>query len=137
MSKRTSALVALLAALFVTIPAYGSESILDGYEVYTQTEIEMQTAQATAYCLNGTTATGAKTRIGICASKPEWFGKVLALYKDADGSPGDFIGYFECVDTGSTPIRNGQVIDVWLPTYNECMQFGRQKVWIAVIDGEG
>jgi len=93
--------------------------------------------QATAYCIKGRTASGKLTREGICASKPEWIGKVAAVYLDNDGKPGEFIGYFEILDTGGASIRKGKVIDIWFSTKNECMQFGRKKVLVKVIDSKG
>ena len=71
----------------------------------------------TAYCDVGVTATGTNTRKGICASSQSRLGCTVALYKRLpDDSVGDFIGYFDCEDTGSSPgINNGTVIDVWKP----------------------
>lgn len=69
----------------------------------------------TAYCDTGVTATGTNTRKGICASSQNRLGCTIALYKRLpDNSVGDFIGYFECEDTGGSPgLNNGTVIDVW------------------------
>jgi 3D (Asp-Asp-Asp) domain-containing protein len=93
--------------------------------------IEMQ---ATAYCINGTTATGTQTRSGICAGKREWFGKNAVVYSDEDGKIGNLIGIYKVEDTGGKAIRNGQVLDIWMPTQEECLQFGRQKVHVYIMD---
>lgn len=89
--------------------------------------------QATAYCLDGTTATGTHTRPGIAASKPSWFGKVASVYlTDENGNAGEFIGNFLIEDTGGSPIRKGKVIDLWMPTKDECMEFGRKDVIVYI-----
>lgn len=82
-------------------------------------------SNATAYCLQGTTASGQKVRKGICAGKDEWMGKTILVYQRLDGDElGDLIGIFECLDKGGTDaIKKGYVIDVWQPTYEECQEF--------------
>lgn len=90
--------------------------------------------QATAYCLQGKTASGEYVRPGIIASKPEWIGKTAAVYLEGDnGDLGKFLGYYDVRDTGSSPIREGKVIDIWMPTYDECIQFGRCKVIVYIL----
>lgn len=84
---------------------------------------------ATAYCIDGTTATGTHTRYGVVASKPEWFGRTVHIYH------GDtFLGEYTIEDTGGHPIRSGKVIDIWLPTYDECMQFGEKSVTVYLME---
>jgi len=89
---------------------------------------------ATAYCLDGTTATGTHTRRGIAASKREWFGKTVRVYWNDCGSPGALVGEYVVEDTGGRAIRNGSVIDIWMPTADECFQFGRRLVLVEVVD---
>lgn len=97
-----------------------------------------QHIEATAYCYGTTRCDGQPVRTGICAGKPEWYGKVAAIYYDDGGKPGEFIGYFEIKDTGGDErIRDGTVLDIYIPDYNECIKFGRQKVLVTLIDGEG
>ena len=102
---------------------------------------------ATAYDIHGTTASGEKTRDGICASSKERLGSVVIIYQRLpnDGI-GRVIGIYECKDTGGTKgLNNGTVIDVWKPTYAECQSFMNEvyedgckgKIWIQVINGEG
>ena len=55
------------------------------------------------------TATGTTVRYGIVASKPEYFGKTCILYTQDM----EYIGIFECQDTGGKMIRTGQRIDVY------------------------
>lgn len=87
---------------------------------------------ATAYCLNGTTATGTQTRPGVAASKREWFGKTAKVYKNDQGNIGELIGVYTIEDTGGRPIRNRSVIDLWMPTREECMAFGRKTVYVVI-----
>ena len=35
-------------------------------------------------------------------------------------------------DTGGSSIRKGRVIDIWLPTEEECKQFGRRPVLVEI-----
>lgn len=93
--------------------------------------------EATAYCDGEVCSTGALPRWGICAGKPEWYGKIIALYESDNGKIGKFIGYFECLDTGGERIKNGEVIDIFNPSREWCKQFGRKKVIAYIIDGEG
>ena len=89
---------------------------------------------ATAYCLEGTTASGTQTRKGIAAGKREWLGKTANVYKNDNGSVGELIGSYIIEDTGGTPIRNGSVIDLWMPTRDECMNFGRKLVYVEIVE---
>lgn len=110
-----------------------NRSAIEERELITPTEVVQM--QATAYCLNGTTATGTQTRVGVAASKPEWFGRKVAVYrKGKDGYPAEKIGEYTIEDTGGKPIRNGSVIDLWFPTYDECIQFGRKNVFVYFLD---
>ncbi len=97
-----------------------------------------QLMEVTAYCYGTTRCDGEQVRTGTCAGKPEWYGKVAAIYLNDNGSPGEFLGYFEILDTGGDErIRNGTVLDIYIPDYDACIGFGRQKVIVTIIDGEG
>ena len=98
----------------------------------------------TAYCQGTTTYTGVPVRAGICAVKKEW------IYKcEPDGSLGEFLGYWECLDTGFGgdadedgvgSIEDGRVIDMYFPTLEECknwMKLTGGKVYVQLIDAEG
>lgn len=110
-------------------------------------EPELIKGFATAYCQSGITATGTKTREGICSSSRDRFGKTIVLYKRLpDGSIGDYIGTYECQDTGGTAgIKSGKVIDIWCNGLDACQDFMdlvyedgcEGKVWIQIIDTEG
>ena len=108
-----------------------------GYTVAYDFSIPFIRMQATAYCYGTTRCDGKPVRKGICAAKPEWYGKTAAIYEDAGGVPGEFIGYYECLDTGGDSIKNGDVIDIYSPSEEWCIQFGRRNVLVFLIDGVG
>lgn len=123
-----SIVLAAALATFMTMTVYADESY-DG---------DMIPMEATAYCYGTTRCDGQPVRHGICAGKPEWYGKVAAVYEDNGGTPGEFLGYFEILDTGGDErIKNGTVLDIYHPDYDACIEFGRQDVIVVLIDGEG
>ncbi len=97
-----------------------------------------QLMEVTAYCYGTTRCDSGVVRIGTCAGKKDWYGKVAAIYLDDNGTPGEFLGYFEILDTGGDErIQNGTVLDIYIPDHDACIEFGRQKVIVSIIDGEG
>ena len=107
--------------------------------------------RCTSYCDTGITASGVYTRPGIIAGKEEWLGYVAALYEvGEDGNIGDFIGYYEFLDTGAgmdmdgdgygDSIINGSSVDVYQPTLSECYEWVDEHgdyVYMQLIKGEG
>ena len=100
-------------------------------------DVQFRAMEATAYTGGTITADGSRPHYGICASKPEWIGLTAAVYLDDDGELGDFLGYFEIKDTGGKAVRNGKVLDIYLDSYEECIQFGRKDVWVVLLKGVG
>lgn len=98
--------------------------------------IEMEvTAYTTSYedCgkIDGITASGTNARYGVIASPPEIdFGTEIII--------GD--SKFVVEDRGGAIVKKDDVysIDMWLPTSEECEQFGRQRTkgWIIVREGD-
>lgn len=79
---------------------------------------------ATAYCIDGVTASGEWTREGICASKSEYIDDYIFVFqKLPDGSVGKLIGTYLCKDTGGAAVANGQIVDIWKPNMEECQEF--------------
>ncbi|MFR4352476.1 MAG: hypothetical protein ACLT3H_12545 [Roseburia sp.] len=99
-------------------------------------------AECTAYCDSGITASGKPTVEGLTlGGAPEWIGCMAVLYEvDADGSIGGFIGIYEVMDTGwgrdGDAVR-GETVDVFIPDYDACIQWGRRDVYVQIIDGRG
>lgn len=104
----------------------------------------------TAYHHGEITASGVPVRRGICAVKREWIGLTAIVYEyKPDGSMGDMIGIWECLDTGFGgdadgdgvgSIESGKVIDMYFPTLEECRDWMKQtggKVYVQLVDAEG
>lgn len=82
---------------------------------------------ATAYCLKGRTASGEHVRPGVIAADP----RVLPLGTVVHLRAGRYTGTYTVLDTGGR-IR-GRLIDVYVPTYKEAVQFGRRPVKIKIV----
>lgn len=135
---KTSEFIFLIVLLVIAaILIFGSMVLTvyaDGFYEKPEEYIRME---ATAYCYGTTRCDGKPVRTGVCAGKPEWYGNVAAIYLDDGGKPGEFIGYFECLDTGGERIKTGEVIDIYMPNKDDCIKFGRRKVLVSLMDGEG
>jgi len=129
MLKKIAVLILIILAIWhIDARAEESSNLVKGY--------------ATAYCLDGKTATGKEVRKGICATgHREWLGKTAIIYQRLPGDKiGDVIGIYEIEDTGC----KDTVVDVWYPE-DECQDFmnmvyadGCQgKVFIQIVDAEG
>jgi 3D (Asp-Asp-Asp) domain-containing protein len=84
---------------------------------------------ATAYCHDGTTASGAETQVGMVAADPAVLPigtriLVVGLKRGRDGT-------YRVMDTGQR-VR-GHRIDVFNVSCAEAKRFGRQSVRVAVI----
>lgn len=114
-------------------------------------EGEILKIRCTCYCEHGITASGHYTRSGILAGKKEWIGKTAALCKiDDDGELGEFIGYFEFLDTGAgidtdgdgigDSIKTGKSVDVYRDSLGDAKtwisKYG-DYVYIKIIDSAG
>lgn len=83
--------------------------------------------RATAYSLRGRTASGNYVRRGIVAADP----RVLPLGSVVHVTAGSWSGVYTVHDTGG--VIKGNIIDVWVPSTKEAMQFGRRRVTIKVL----
>lgn len=98
--------------------------------------------ECTAYCDEGITASGKPTIEGLTiGGAREWIGCAAVLYEaEPDGSIGAFIGIYEFMDTGwgrdGDAVR-GETVDVFIPDYDACIQWGRRDVYVQIIDGRG
>lgn len=98
--------------------------------------------ECTAYNDEGTTASGHPTVEGLTmAGAPEWIGCAAVLYEvDPDGRIGDLIGIYQFTDTGygrDGDIPRGETVDIYMPDLDDCIQWGRRKVYLQIIDGRG
>lgn len=106
-------------------------------------EPELLKMRATAYCLDGITASGKEVRKGICATgNKELIGKTCILYQRLpNGKVGKLIGIYEIEDTGC----NKYVVDVWFPDLEECQCFMDRvyedkcdgKVYAQIVEAKG
>ena len=120
--------------------------------------LEPVKVRCTCYIDSGTTASGCETREGIMASKKEWIGCVACVNAvNEDGSIGDFLGYYEILDTGYGratglgesqvkkgktlgTIETGDTIDIWMPTLHQAEEWidtNGDYVYIKIIRGDG
>lgn len=92
-----------------------------GFTSYASEEPTLIKMHATAYCLQGITASGKPVRKGICASGyKDWIGKTVIVYQRLPGDEvGRLIGIYEIEDTGCKE----SVLDIWMPDLDECQDF--------------
>lgn len=80
--------------------------------------------EARSYCMGGFTSRGAPTRVGVVAVDPAVIPFGSKIYV-----PG--YGWGTALDTGGA-IR-GNSIDIWMPTYSQCMQWGVRSITVKVV----
>lgn len=87
---------------------------------------------STAYYGGGTTASGRPAKVGHVAVDPKVIPYGTPLYIVA--TDGTVYGYAIAADTGGF-VHNGTntVVDVYLDTYDECVQWGRRNVNVYVL----
>ena len=83
--------------------------------------------EATAYCDYGFTKSGVWVREGIVAGDPRVLplGSVIDIKVD-----GDVLSKYEVMDTGGKV--KGYIVDIWMPTCEEALEFGRREVQVRV-----
>lgn len=88
-----------------------------------------QEFEATAYSIEGETASGRQTREGIVAADPDLLplGSRIRVH-DA----GEYSGEYTVADTGRA--INGREIDIYLRSDREAKEFGRRTVQVEVIE---
>src|SRR3954463_14133121 len=82
---------------------------------------------ATAYSLNGKTASGRRVSKGLIAADPS----LLPLGTRVRLEAGNYSGEYLVADTGGS-VR-GKHIDIWTPSGHEAMRFGRRLVRLTVL----
>lgn len=83
--------------------------------------------QATAYCDSGITKSGVHTSAGLVAADP----RVLPLGSVIHVEGPDYPGIYQVMDTGR--LVKGKIIDIFLPTWDSAIEFGRQNVTVTVL----
>jgi len=88
----------------------------------------MQTFEATAYSIDGKTASGKQAREGICAADPDVIplGSRIRVH-DAGAYSG------ECLVADTGRAINGRAIDIYIEDESEAKRFGRQQVRVEIL----
>jgi 3D (Asp-Asp-Asp) domain-containing protein len=82
---------------------------------------------ATAYCLTGTTRSGVPAAPGLVAADPNVIPLGSMIYVDSPLMN----GIYQVLDTGD--LIKGKIIDIFIPNYEKCMEFGRRVVKVKVL----
>ena len=94
---------------------------------------EIMKGKATAYCCGTTCATGVKVQPGYIAVNPKIIPYGTKMYIVSDD--GRYIyGYAVAADTGGFAKKNALIADLYFPTVEECIQFGRRNITIYILD---
>ena len=96
-------------------------------EVTPEVDTDFIQFEATAYCDMGITFSEVYVQRGIVAGDP----RVLPIGSVIEVQAGRYSGVFVVLDTGR--LIKGHILDIWLPEYEEAIQFGRQQVKVKVI----
>ena len=96
-------------------------------KVSVESESPAQVFTATAYSLQGRTATGRPVTRGLIAADR----RVLPLGTRVRIEAGSYSGEYLVADTGGA-VR-GRKIDIWVPNTGEAMKFGRRPVKLTVL----
>ena len=113
--------------------------------------------RCTCYIDQGVTASGKMTRPNIMAGKTEWNCVACVNAVAEDGSVGEFIGFYEILDTGYGietgvgqskifkdrtlgTIETGETVDIWqkdMESARAWIDRYSDYVYIKIIDGKG
>lgn len=88
---------------------------------------KIEVFQATAYSLSGLTRTGIPTAPGVVAADP----RVIPLGSIIHVDSPTVKGVFQVMDTGD--LIKGKIIDIFMPSYEACKDFGRRVVKVKVL----
>lgn len=145
--KKMAAVILAMAVLWTGLPVRAEE---DAERIRCAEAGEVFSMLTTAYDHGGVTAAGRPTRRGICAVRKEWIGKTALVWRRTDSDTmGEFLGFWECLDTGFGAdsdgdgigsIQEGRVIDMYFPTQEEVqewMEVTGGRVYVQLIDAEG
>lgn len=83
--------------------------------------------EATAYSITGITKSGIPVAPGHVAADPDVIPLGSIIYVDAPMMS----GVYHVLDTGS--LIKGNIIDIYIPSYEEAIEFGRRKVTVTVL----
>ncbi len=82
---------------------------------------------ATAYCVTGLTASGVPVAPGHVSADPRVIPLGSMIYVETPLMS----GIYQVMDTGE--LIKGKIIDIFIPSYEACMEFGRRIVKVQVL----
>jgi 3D (Asp-Asp-Asp) domain-containing protein len=88
---------------------------------------DMESFQATAYCVTGITKSGIHVAPGHVAADPRVIPLGSMIYVDSPLMG----GIYQVLDTGA--LIKGKIIDIYIPSYEQCLEFGRRMVKVRVL----
>ena len=94
--------------------------------------------EASAY-YEGTTCYDGSEAIAYysCGMAKEYVGYGVAIYLRDGNEITEYLGVFKVTDTGNYPkIKDGTCVDIRLPDYDSCINFGRRDVYVQLIPPE-
>ena len=103
------------------IALQGSNSVSD------LNRIQPEEFQATAYCINGISKSGTEIKPGHVAADPKVIPLGSMIYVDSPLMG----GIYQVKDTGE--LVKGKIIDIFIPSYERCKEFGRRAVKVQVL----
>jgi 3D (Asp-Asp-Asp) domain-containing protein len=104
------------------------EGYLSGSEKATASAtVQREDFEATAYCVTGVTKSGAKVAPGHVAADPKVIPLGSMIYVDSPLMG----GIYQVLDTGE--LVKGKIIDIFIPNYEDCVEFGRRGVKVQVL----
>ena len=117
----------------------GTDFVPGYYEFEPYPDAIVKHIEATAYCYGTTTYSGKAVREGMAAMSKRYLGMTAIVYEaDENGNPLDYIGTYEIEDTGGDErIKNGNCIDIFMSSREECINFGRRNVVVYLIEAKG
>jgi 3D (Asp-Asp-Asp) domain-containing protein len=116
-----------LVAVMVFVPSRVNVGALSPEPTVIETPAPSRTYTATAYSMRGRTSSGKPVSRGLVAADP----RVLPLGTRVRVEAGEFSGEYLVADTGGA-VR-GRRIDIWTPTADEALRFGRRPVKLTVL----
>jgi 3D (Asp-Asp-Asp) domain-containing protein len=84
---------------------------------------------ATAYCKGIVTASGVPVQSGIAAADPQLL--PVGTVVEIESLPQKYNGIYTIMDTG--PAVQGRLVDVYMWSCNEALQFGRRPIRLTVL----
>ena len=89
--------------------------------------VQAEDFEATAYCITGISKSGAKIAPGHVAADPKVIPLGSMIYVDSPLMG----GIYQVKDTGE--LVKGKIIDIFIPSYERCKEFGRRAVKVQVL----